>query len=455
MNRPTDTRNPAGDMPSFLGNSQDADTDANFEDDASEDETTHYEDAESEQVCDDDYDENDYEEHATEDDALDFSPATRPTARNTRYRHQAAAQWPTGGMLMAVGMLIAVAGAATAFMPAAAAAMVKIIEPQIVVILGVALVAIATGMRRTARLQQRLGQMDTQRNDFEDELRDTLAQLAELAQTPNQANGEAPDVQHLMLSLQRQDQKINNLTKAIKMYGKPLMEIASQGAELAGSIVQVKGLVEGAAESTRQAVNRIEQQLRSGGNATDLGELPAQISKLEVSLAAVAHRLEDSEVRKSLVRLEDACKEMAAQVDTLGQGDSVRAATTELQQSLADATQGLTRGIEQMRDGNLCDLESSVRDIRRELAGVATVMSQVRAAVKNGVTATRNAPDAQPVPAAAASGAPPASVTTSTTGTTTAKKGDATAGDGYATGKRNVASKNVLGAIAKLKQMKG
>jgi hypothetical protein len=32
---------------------------------------------------------------------------------------------------------------------------------------------------------------------------------------------------------------------------------------------------------------------------------------------------------------------------------------------------------------------------------------------------------------------------------------DAKQGDGYATGKRNVASENVLGAIAKLKRMKG
>ena len=446
MNRSTDTRNSGADLPSFLANSQDTDNEASCQDGVSH-ETTQYEDAESEQALDDEYDENDYEEHAVEHDARASSPPTRPTVRSIRQRHRAAAGSPAGGMLLLVGVLVAVGGAATAFMPAAAAAMAKIIEPQIVVILGVALVAMATGMRRTSRLQQRLDQIESQRHDFDGELRDTLAQIVE---NPNQASGEAPDMQHLMLSLQRQDQKINNLTKAIKMYGKPLMEIAGQGTELAGSIAQVKTLVEGATESTRQAVNRVEQQVRSGGDATDLGELQKQIGKLDDSIAAVAQRLDDSEARKSLVRVEDACKEMGAQLETLGRGDTVKAATTELQQSLADATQGMTECIEQMRDGNLSDLETSVRDMQRELAGVATAMSQVQAAVKNGAAPTANAPTARTAPAA------PARPTTSTsTGNTTASMSDAKQGDGYATGKRNVASENVLGAIAKLKRMKG
>jgi BioD-like phosphotransacetylase family protein len=87
------------------------------------------------------------------------------------------------------------------------------------------------------------------------------AQQATAAKAP--AAGE--ELQHVLITLQRQDEKINNLTKAIKMYGKPLMEISGQGTELAGSLAQIKTAVEAAAEVGRQANHRLESQLRSTG----------------------------------------------------------------------------------------------------------------------------------------------------------------------------------------------
>lgn len=459
MNRPTDTGNSAQDLPGFLNSDQDAPASATTENVTTEDETTYYEDAESEEGSDEAYDEQDYDETDVVADPTPVRHRTRTTARSTRSRHGASTP-SGGGFMLTAGWLLAIAGVVTMFMPAATVAMARFIEPQILLILGALVVAIAAGKRRTSLLQQRLAQMQEQRNDADDELHELLA---ELAQNKNTApGGEAPDVQHMMLSLQRQDQKINNLTKAIKMYGKPLMEIAGQGTELAGSVAQVKALVEGAAESTRQAVNRVEQHVRDGGNSADFGDLPDQIGKLEVSLAAIAQRLEDSEVRKSLVRLEDTCKLLGMQLEDLSRGETIKTSATELQQSLDKATAGLAKSIAQLRDGNVNGLESSVKDIQRELAGLATGMSQVQNAVKNGVRAGGTAPAAAQTPTAPAQAqaapAPAAATPTPQTAKAPATSGGAskdTGADGYATGKRKVGSKNVLGAIAKLKQMKG
>lgn len=410
MSRSTDTRNFTEDYPSFLDSDQEPGRDENFQEFESDDDTNNYVDAESGDVCEDDYDENDYEEHHLDDEAASYDPLTRPTSRSSRRRYQAATKWSTGAVLMATGLLAAATGAATAFLPEAAAVIAKIIEPQILAILGLSLVAIASGMRRTSLLQQRLDLMDSRRSDLDDELRDTLAHLADGA-TP--ATGEAPDLHHLMLSLQRQDQKINNLTKAIKMYGKPLMEIAGQGTELAGSMGQVKALIEGAAESTRQAVNRVEQQVRSSNNTAEIGAIPGQLNKLEAALDNITKQFDTS-------------------------------------------TQGLTKGIEQMRSGSLSDLESSVREVQRELSGLTTGMSQVEAAVKISANSANSAATAaaRPAPSNTSMSTQPAEPSKAPTSQASDNTADEPVDD-YATGQRKVASKNVLGAIAKLKQMKG
>ena len=267
-------------------------------------------------------------------------------------------------------------------------------------------------------------------------------------------NAAADDTQQLMLSLQRQDQKINNLTKAIKMYGKPLMELAGQGTELAGNVAHVKALIEGAAESTRQNVNRVEQLVRSDGGKTDLGDLPAQFEKLQISLEAISQRIEDTEVRKSLVRVEDATTQLATQLEMLQRGDNVKAATTELQQSLGHATTSLRKGLEQMCEGNLAGLETSVKDIQRELTGLATAMLQVQAAMNSGAHVAANASQAAPVQAAASAAATtPSSANTSNHAAPPAAADDNDA-NGYTTGERKSGGMNVLGAIAKLKRMK-
>jgi hypothetical protein len=482
MNRATDTRNSSGKLPSFLGEDADeattsgarnvgsTDTSGEYEDDYEDtdsDESAGYDDYESDEA----YGEQDAGEEEQDEDDQDsgLEPAPRATSRNIRRRQKVPAVRPAGGLGMTFGAFTTIAGLVTAALPAATAAMASVVAPHTVTLLGLAVFAIAAGRRRSSQLQARLMEMEVQGQQTADELRDTLAQLLAGHNGTNSTNSNADsaaDMQHVMLSLQRQDQKINNLTKAIKMYGKPLMEIAGQGTELAGSVAQVRSLTEGAAESNRQAINRVEQLVRSSSGKNDLGDLPEQVGKLQVSLAAMSQRLEDNEVRKSLVRVEDATTQLRSHLETLLTGETVKSATAELQTSLTKATAELSNGIKQLQDGNLAGLETSVRDIQRELSGLATGMSQVQAAVKSGArvaqapqptapeaTATSQAAKVQsannPSSSNPGSDNPGSSAAAGTTATAEVETA------GYSTGKRKTTGKNVLGAIAKLKQMKG
>lgn len=293
------------------------------------------------------------------------------------------------------------------------------------------------------------------------------------------------ELQHALIALQRQDEKLNNLTKAIKMYGKPLMEISGHGTEMAGSLAQLRAAVEAGTESGKASAGRLEQSLRGLGKLSqDVTELltamrsaqgqlaglvarPAatvsfeplqqQLQRLEVGVQAVAQRLENSEVQKSLLRLEDHTHKAQDAVQQLLRGESVTRAQVALQEHFDGALRRLGDGLNQLRDGNLGGIETAVRDIQREVAGVATAVAQIQANVKNGARpaapAAGNAPAPAPAPVQAQAATPPPAATTAAPGTPAAPA-DGKEGGSYATGSRSTAGKNVLGAIAKLKQMK-
>jgi len=393
---------------------------------------------------------------------------------------------PGGGLFLGAGVVSAVFALLMTRLPvdAVAALTNQGFGPQGLFVCGLVLAAAGASMRRTARLQQKFDDAEERRTAEAAKLHQGLHGLLSAQATTNDrpAAGEE-DLQHVMLALQRQDEKLNNLTKAFKMYGKPLMEIANQGADLAGALATVKSQVEANGESSRSALLRMETQLKSPAGKQDLADLqnnmlklvqkvealagqsPAaalqplqqQVGRLEVGVAAIAQRLEDSEVRKSLLRLEESATKSRETMQELLRADGVKKAAGELQDKLDRATRGLQDGIVQLRDGNLGGLENAVRDIQREVAGVATSVAQIHAAVKSGVrVATTAAPAA--APAAPAPSAPPAATAPSAPAATPAAPaagdGKGADGGGYQTGSRSSGGRNVLGAIAKLKQMK-
>ncbi len=347
---------------------------------------------------------------------------------------------------------------------------------------GAVFIAAGSNRRHLAALQSRVDDLGGSTDDVTS-LREGMQFLVESQHASNErppAAGE--ELQHVLIALQRQDEKINNLTKAIKMYGKPLMEISGQGTELTGAMTHIRAAVEAGNDAAKQTLGRMEKQLeaqleaqtapskdaaaiqaslqklhaaletiqKKAGATPSLEPLQQQVGRLEVAVAAIGQRVEDNELRKSLLRLEDATQKSREDVQLLLRGENLQKATTQLQERLDKATGRLSDGLTQMRDGHLGGLESSLREIQREVSGVATTVAQIQAAVKSGgvrapapVTATAPAAAAAPAPAPSA---PPQAAPAAT--------GDAAGNAAYQTGTRSSTGKNVLGAIAKLKQMK-
>ena len=420
----------------------------------------------------------------TETAATSGAAAPAPTAprrRNTRPAPTPVAVSAGGALGLFGGVLIATAGLLAPKVPAIGTALQNFgLDGGTLVLLGAVTAAAGFVRRQVGVVQQRQAEADAQRLAEVESLQQSVQELA----ASHHAAGDKPpageELQHLMMAMQRQDEKVNNLTKAIKMYGKPLMEIAAQGTEIAGGIAGVRTVVDGGTESTRQAIARLEGQLRSLGGKQDLAELQAglgklaarleavannkgqgtdlaplqqQLGRLEVTVAAVAQRLEDSEVRKSLLRLEEAAQKERDTMQELLRGDQLQKVAGELQTRLDRSTKNLADGLSQLRDGNLGGLESAVRDIQREVTGVATTVAQINAAVKNGARVAA-APAPAPAPAAAPAAAAPAAAPAAAAPTPAAAPAAAESAGGYQTGTRSSGGKNVLGAIAKLKQMK-
>ncbi|MFY9345101.1 MAG: hypothetical protein WAT39_21600 [Planctomycetota bacterium] len=302
------------------------------------------------------------------------------------------------------------------------------VPSNVLFVLGTLLLVAGATQRHIGTLQQRLDDAERQRQHDTSAVQQDLQQL--VAGNATALGSEA--LQQVALSLQRQDEKINNLTKAIKMYGKPLMEISDQGTELAGSIAAVKTLVEGGTDALRQGLQRLESQARPGhakelaelqkelqklaGNrpAVDLAPLQVQLARVETALGKAVARPEDRTVAEGLQRLEQATKQFA---DSLAR----------------------------VQEGNASCLASN-RESQRAMAAVSAAVAQL---TTTGTVAT--------APSVAAPLAPTAAAPSVATAPPSPPPGNATpdGSAGYQTGTHTTGSKNVLGAIAKLKQMKG
>jgi hypothetical protein len=376
----------------------------------------------------------------TETAAAAADGATEPAATTAPATTATAAPAPRGGGLAAI-LALAAAGAAAAagFVPTLPA-----MGPSTGALLACAAAfACASALqRRLARLDQRLAAADAERRTETEALH---AQFATLAAQRTGDDG-AGDVSQALLLLQRQDEKIANLTKAVKMYGTPLMEISTQVGELTSALGQLD-------QRFSALVARVAP--------TNLEPVTQALARVEVAVAAMSQRLDDGEARKSLFRLEEATQKTLTALDQLQRGENVARVGADLQARVDRATADLQSGLAKLREGSLGDLESVVREIQREMAGVATQVAQIGATVKGGARSTTTfaatpttapASAAEPTPATTNHATAPAPASPAPAAEATPPAAD---GGGYSTGARSSGGKNVLGAIAKLKQMKG
>ena len=281
------------------------------------------------------------------------------------------------------------------------------------------------------------------------------------------------------MSLERQDDKINNLSRALKMYGKPLMEIANQGADVAAQVAEVKKdltqLGKSTAESlqlvmtateeidatvdlkplqelTGKLADDVRRNIREvGDKIPDTSALTQQLVRLEANVQALGQRQDDGEMRKSLVRLEDFSKVQTKKLEDLAKAEAISSETQRLEQQLDKAIGKIGSSIGQMREQDISTLDSGLRDLQRELAGIATTTAYIQQAVKSGGGVA-----AAPAPAAKAPSGKKRGGSGDASSSKPAASKDAVDADGnaYSTGKRASSGKNVLGAIAKLKNMK-
>ena len=413
MNRFTDPRSAAGDLPSFRGAPNPATAGAAPHEDATLEGAMA---AEHDDELDNDY----YEECAVVEGHLEdkvveayeegFDDAEAPAPHAVgRRRRSASTRAPVdGAATLALGLLVTALGAALMFVSARAEALAATHVPaQLAVTIGVVLFALGLSHRKVGKMQQRMEQIEQQRESRDEQLQAAMEDLLHHVSHDEDRATDGPELQQALLALQRQDQKINNLTKATKMYGKPLMEIAAQCAELVGGLGQL-----------REQVERSESASRD----VDLGDVPAQLAALAEATSTLRS---------------EASAERAELKAALEQGGD-----DQLQVRLAEATTRIGDGIDQLRTQELSGLESTLRDVQREVSSLATSVAQLQASARTGDQASSR-------PAAATATPAPAPAQPTTGDAATSKS------SGYSTGARKSGGKNVLGAIAKLKQMKG
>jgi len=411
-----------------------------------------------------------------------------PARRGSQRHRRSQATSPAAGPHRADGMLWIAAGG----LAIAGAILLGVLQPSLpllerlrlgptpMLLVGTTLLAFGLTRRHLLAVQAQLAEAREATQDLSS-LQEGLQYLIEAQQQHgSQPVAAGDELHHLLLASQRQDEKLNNLTKAIKMYGKPLMEIAGHSTELVGGIGQLRTSVDTAAESNRQAWTRLEGQLQKATNwKSEFGALQAAIeaagkarpgddgalaatlqpllSRLEVSVQAVAQRLDNPELQKSLLRLEDQTRNTGEQLTRLLAGEALQQAIGRLETHVDRVVGKVGQGLEQLRAGNLQAVEGGVREIQREVSGVATAIAQIQVAVKaSNSRPAANAATAEAAPPTTASPAPtPAPVAAPAVATTpAAAPSEASAAGAYQTGTRTSGSKNVLGAIAKLKQMK-
>ncbi|GAB4150870.1 MAG: hypothetical protein Fur0037_19560 [Planctomycetota bacterium] len=334
------------------------------------------------------------------------------------------------------------------------------LAPSTVLLVGCLLVGLSAIRRQGSRAARGIEAALRERDEAERGLRERIEALLS-SQTDGAASPiHESSMQELLNRIHRQDERLANLTRAVKMYGKPLMEISNQCIDTASAVSQVRERIEASGKSLAEEIASVRASLEQRPDSVPLIEnlaqkiaqsenrLLHQMTRIEALVQAVTQRLEDSELRKSVLRLEEVSEQMNAGIRALAEGGSPREVSRELSQVIESAISRLAESVAEIRNDNLSPLENCVRDIQREMTGVATAVAGIRQSLRNP------APQgAAPVPPPAQPAASPAESAPFAAAASPARE-ETRPASGYQTGVRKAGSKSVLSAIARLRQMK-
>ncbi len=336
-----------------------------------------------------------------EDDAYQYGEGDPAASAAREPRQQRASLARADGVAaMIIGAVIVLAGVAHWIDPGLTHALSEIGGGAAsLVTVGVVVLSSGFARHQLGRLQRQLKETEQLRARRDEEIWDRLDVLLEGGAVHA---GSDQRLEHVMLALQRQDQKINNLTKATKMYGKPLMEVATQTAEIAGTLER----------STEFSAN----------SSPDLAAAVAKLDTIAVATVAVRRQLEDGSQKLDSV------------IEQLRTDGSLMNSQVERQAKIADLVSRIEDDVQHLRRDDVESLEACIREVQREVAALATVTSRTKD------VGSENDRSADEQPQIASGKAPPTETASSS---------------GYAAGARKSGGQTVLGAIAKLKQLKG
>ena len=300
------------------------------------------------------------------------------------------------------------------------------------------------------------------------------------------------DIGRILVVLQRQDEKITNLTRATKMYGQPLVEITNQVNDVSarqrdtlksvGVVAEGLTRVEQATQAITAAVDRVAEPLDTLGELDFSGPLQSEFSRASEQLRQVLEGMGPA-LRSDLSELgrptAAAVERLGARLDTVEASidGQARRIANELGSEVSAQVQKLGSGLREefeensrkLREGmrsigdevadamskagnsaqspvDLSSVENACEHLKREVSGLATSIARLT-----------NAPrPAAPAPTAAQPAAEPTAPSAPQQTAAPAEQGKKAPG-GLAhsiAGSAAKPGKNVLGAIAKLKSMR-
>ena len=234
------------------------------------------------------------------------------------------------------------------------------LTPTALVTIAVIVIGIAILRGRQANIELRVGDVEATLLDNDTGMSASLDYLVEaqehhLDRPP--ASGE--ELERVLLVLQRQDEKVNNLTRAIKMYGKPLIEITKQMADVTARI-----------EALRSSVGTIAETVDTSGLETALAGISESLQKqiggeLDKILSEVSKQ-DDDTLTKTLAELKQEMSQMASSVQRLQQSGVAGRPATQAPSGLAApaAPAALSSGGASLQDPNYSGHAHSISGTR-------------------------------------------------------------------------------------------
>jgi septal ring factor EnvC (AmiA/AmiB activator) len=388
-----------------------------------------------------------------------------------------------GGIMMLAGFALAVLGVAA---PGRLQDAIKTLEtvgltPGLMITLGTLLALVARLQIHQQGIGQRLSELEESieaNDEFCGESLEFLVDAQEQSDSRRPASGEELD--QVLHTLARQDEKVNNLTKALKMYGKPLVEVSRHVSDVAARVKNSSAQI-AAIATTLESLQNVKDQFGTETQRVidEVGALVAAVptdngsekitrvlkalgTQIEKDLTALRAALPEANGYDRMQELlGNLGKQLATEVAQLRGTIDQNGDHTEVLETVKQLGTLLSKELERGAAGEtLKHLESEIGTLQEAMRNLTSTVSASASAASAAAqaqaqmpapAATASARPSAPAPAAAARPANPAPGATPSGAKDKKAEGPGGLAQSIAGETR---SKSVMGAIAKLRKMR-